>query len=352
VAGRPDIALVSLGTTMGLRLADEALASQLRAAGATCEVLPVAIGAAGALRRSMALTDVVEGLAARRAAAGAQAGAVIYSSVTAALLQPARERTAVRFDGIAAANRPGPGGAWQRRRERTVLAGADLLLPWSDPADDAARELLGEAAPASVVLPPPVSAAARAASGAPEVLAYAANPDKRRLDLLCAAWAAARPAAGTRLGIGGLDREEGLRWLAKLGGAEPEGVEWLGSVDHERWLGLIAGARAFLNASRHEDWGLAQMEALAAGTPLVTVEAPGANAALPLARELEPRLVAGDASAGPLGAALRVALDLDSSERERYRERAAGALAPYREEALAERVEREVLPLLLEPSSS
>jgi glycosyltransferase involved in cell wall biosynthesis len=351
VAGRPDIALVSLGTTMGLRRADEAFASQVRAAGASCEVLPVPIGRSGTLRRSMALTDLVEGLAARRAAGGVEAGAVVYSSVTAGLLQPARDRVAVRFDGIAVLNRPGAGGAWQRRREKAVLSRADLLLPWSEPAADAASAALGAATPPVVVLPPPVPAAARPADDAPDVLAYAANPDKRRLELLCDAWRAAA-VPGARLGIGGLDRAEGLRWLRKLGGSEPEGVEWLGALAHERWLALMAGARAFLNASRHEDWGLAQMEALAAGTPLVTVAAPGANAALPLARELDGRLVAGEATGPALGDALRTALDMEDPELERYRSASTAMLEPYREEALAARVEREVLPLLLEPSSS
>jgi glycosyltransferase involved in cell wall biosynthesis len=349
VAGRPDIALVSLGTTMGLRSADEAFASQVRAAGASCELLTVSIGRSGALRRSMALTDLVEGLAARRTARGADAGAVVYSTVTAALLQPARARTAVRFDGIAALNRPGAGGAWQRRRERSVLARAGLLLPWSEPAGDAARAVLAAATPPSVVLPPPVRVAGSPAGDAPDVLAYAANPDKRRLELLCDAWRAAG-VPGARLGIGGLDRSEGLRWLAKLGGSEPGGVEWLGVLGHERWLALMAGARAFLNASRHEDWGLAQMEALAAGTPLVTVAAPGANVALPLARELDARLVAGEATAAALGAALRAAIDMSADERERYRSASTALLEPYRDEALAERVEREVLPLLLDPS--
>ena len=111
VAGRPDIALVSLRTTIGWQRADDAFAEHVRAAGATCEVRPIAIGASGRLRRSMALTDLVEALAARRAARGVDARAIVYSSVTAALLQPPRSPSAVRFDAIAALNRPGTGGA-------------------------------------------------------------------------------------------------------------------------------------------------------------------------------------------------------------------------------------------------
>src|SRR5690349_3924365 len=141
VAGTVDIAIVSLGTTLGWRRADEALAEHVEATGASCELRPMQLGAARQLQRSMALTDVVQGLATRRAARGIDARAVIYSSVTAALLQPLRRPYAVRFDAIAALNRPGVGGAWQRRRERTVLGRADLLLPWSEAAAAAAARV-------------------------------------------------------------------------------------------------------------------------------------------------------------------------------------------------------------------
>ena len=335
---------------MGLRRADAAFAEQVRAAGATCELLPVRLGRSAGLRRTMALTDVVEGLGARRAARGAQAGAYVYSSVTAALLQPPRSPAAVRFDGIAAVNRPGPGGAWQRRRERAVLRSADLLLPWSEPAAEAARGAAGADAAPVVVLPPPVSRTAAAVRGRFAVVAYAANPDKRGLDLLLRAWGEAGPPGG-QMGVGGLDRSEGERWMHKLGVDEPPGVEWLGSLQPERWLALVAGARAFLNASRFEDWGLAQMEALAAGVPLVTVPTPGANAALPLARELAPELVAAERSTEALGRALRAGLALDGAARAEYARAAGRLLEPYREEELRRRVAEEVLPRLLSTSS-
>src|SRR5215211_3810422 len=90
-AGRmPDVAIVSLGTTIGLRHADDALAELVREAGARCVVLPVGPERYGRLRRGMLLTDAVEAYAARRTAARVRARAVIYSSVTAALLQPPR----------------------------------------------------------------------------------------------------------------------------------------------------------------------------------------------------------------------------------------------------------------------
>lgn len=358
--GTADIALVSLGTTMGLRESDAAFARLVREAGASCEVLPVSFGAAGQLRRrSMALIDVVEALAARRAAGRAtgRARAIVYSSVTAALLAPPPGMpTAIRFDGIAAQNRPGPGGAWQRRRERAVLGAATLLLPLSEPVAEAAAVAAKPAAPPMVLFPPPLARTPRTAQSF-AAAAYAANPDKRGLDLLCDAWRGARSTGSgdgdeaRTLAIGGIDREDGRRWLARRGVEEPPGVEWLGRLDRDRWLAVVASAGVFVSAARFEDWGLAQMEALAAGAPLVTTAAPGANAALPLARELSPELVAAEPTAPALATALRAGLALDGEQRAAYATRAAALLEPYSESALRRRMTEEILPRLLSSSA-
>lgn len=350
MADRVDIAIVSLATTMGWRRADAALAEQIAAGGATCRVVPVTMGPAGGLRRTMAATDVVEALAARRAAARVEARATIFSSVTAALLQSPAGPHAVRFDTTAALSRPGAGGAWQRRRERRVLGRADLLLPWSRAAAEAAAQAVGASPPQTVVLPPPVDGPAAPAPDAPDAVAYAANPDKRGLDLLCQAWQSARPE-GARLVVGGIDGPAAMAWLGRRGLAEPEGVEWAGAVERERWLSLVAGARVFVSAARYEDWGLAQMEALAAGTPLVTVQTPGPNVALPLARQLAPALVARAPEAAALAAALRAGLALDDAARGAYAEQSERLLAPYREESARATVAAEVVPALLRSSS-
>jgi glycosyltransferase involved in cell wall biosynthesis len=379
-----DIAIVSLGTTMGWRRGDEALAAHVEAAGATVELRPMRLGAAERqMQRTMATTDLVQALAARRAAVGVDARAVVYSSITAALLQPVRRPHAVRFDTIAALSRPGVGGAWQRRRERAVLARADLLLPWSEAAAAAARvaagaapsaagggmrnatdagaaaggaEVVGtEAADASkaagvgpdvVVLPCVVDVADAVAPDSPDATAYAANPEKRGLDVLCAAWAAGAPE-GARLVVGGIDRPDALRWLGRQGVAEPAGVEFAGAVPRQRWTALVAGSRVYVSAARYEDWGVAQMEALAAGVPLVSVPTPGPNAALPIARELAPELVAGGLDADALAAALRTGLALGDGDRARYAAAARRALEPYSDAALRTVVAERVLPALL-----
>ena len=70
-----------------------------------------------------------------------------------------------------------------------------------------------------------------------------------------------------------------------------------------------------MTAPRREDYGIAQLEALADGCVLVTTPAPGPYAALPLARELD----SAARRAATLHAAIRAALDDPAP---RYAERA------------------------------
>ena len=128
-----DVLLVSLGSTAGLRAADDALAGALRRAGAQVAVARVARTREV---RTFALTDLAWALPARAAARAAihdaAPRAIVYSSSTAALLWP--EPGAIRFDAPAAGNRPGRHGIWQRPLERRRFAEATLLLPWSEGA--------------------------------------------------------------------------------------------------------------------------------------------------------------------------------------------------------------------------
>ena len=335
-----DIALVSLGTTPGLRRSDEAFSGLVRRAGATCEIVPVRIGASGRLRRHAAVTDLVEALAARRSARGVEARAVVYSTITAALLQPPGDTPyGIRFDATAALNRPGLAGAWQRRAERDVLARARLLMPVSLGAAEAVAHLDQP----RVRVPIPIEPVAGAAERDIDAVAYASYPRKRGLEVLCAAWAEAAPS-GARLVIGGADRVKGLAWLRRHRITEPEGVEWAGEMPRTEWLERVGRARLYLNASRWEDFGIAPMEALSAGTPLVTVPTPGSFEALPIAQLLDPRLVATDGSQGALAVAIRAGFSLSAEERDDYAGRAAVLLEPYREDAIARVVADEVLP--------
>jgi glycosyltransferase involved in cell wall biosynthesis len=276
--------------------------------------------------RTFALTDLVQARAARRAAqrgiARHEPRAIVYCSITAALLWP--RRGAISLDSLAAENRPGRHGVWQRPVERRRLAQAPLLLPWSEHALDPARR---RQAPAIVV---PVPIEGSAATGGPRDIAavtYAADPQKRRLALVLDAWRRARRAQETLLVAGTDDIPR------------QEGVEPAGTLAPPEFRRLLARARAFVAAPRREDYGIAALEALAHGCLLVTTPSPGPYPALGIARQLDPRLVADD-----IAPALRVALDDPLSG---YAERAAELLAPYRREAVDRRVAEELLPRLL-----
>ncbi len=318
---RADVLLVSLGGTAGLRQADAELAGALRRAGAT-----VAEARARRVRewRTFALIELAWAVSARRAAATAIAAhgprAVLYSSTTAALLAPAPG--AIRFDAPAAGNRPGRHGVWQRPVERRRLAAAPLLVPWSEGGLAEAPRPRGPA----LVVPVPVQASGR--PDGPRDLAavtYGANPEKKGLDRVLTAWRAARRADETLV-------------VAGLAGRDESGVRYAGMLPRAEYRALLRRARTFVCAPRREDYGIAQLEALADGCALVTTPSPGPYAALPVARALDPRLVGDD-----LARAVRAALDEPSAG---YGERAAAALAPWRPEAVDRVVAEELLPQL------
>jgi hypothetical protein len=322
-----EVLLVSLGTTAGLRASDEALAEMLGAAGAH-----VLVARTPPVRsvRTLALTDLVQARAAARAARMALArstpDAVIYSTVTAALLAP--QPGAIRLDTTAAENRPGRHGLWQRPLEARRLAGASLLIPTDERSLDPYPELRLR----SLVVPIPVEP-----SGPPTppeqrdiaAITYAADPKKKDLERVLAAWAQAR-REGERLLVCGIEPE-------RLGGL-PEGVEAPGLLDRDEYRALLRRSRLFVTAPRQEDHGIAQLEALADGCLLVTTQAPGPYPALGIAQGLDPRLVGDD-----LAGAIRTALDDPPAG---YAGRAAGELAPHRREAVQRVVSEELLARL------
>lgn len=332
-AGAPQVLVVSLGATAGLRAADEQFADALRRGGAEVRV---AVAQPPRELRTFALTDLSWALAARAAArsalAHAPASIVVYSSVTAALCWV--RRGAIRFDAPARGNRPGRHGLWQRPLERRRLREATVLIPWSAGA-------LDEAGPAAARAQAVVVPVAVASSGPPAqrrdvaALSYVANPHKKGTDRVLAAWRQAR-RPGEELVLAGADLD-----------VREEGVRVAGRVAPDQYRALLRRARVFVCAPRREDYGIAQLEALADGCRLVTTAAPGPYAALELARTLDPQLVAADgardATSADLARALRRALDAEPGD---YAERATALLAPFSPAAVDERVAGELLPRL------
>ncbi|CAA9476711.1 MAG: hypothetical protein AVDCRST_MAG38-1725 [uncultured Solirubrobacteraceae bacterium] len=330
---RADVLLVSLGSTGGLRAADDDLAGALRRAGAA-----VAVVRAGRPRevRTFALTDLAWARAAREATRHALARtdprAVLYSTTTAAALAPVPG--AIRFDAPASGNRPGRHGVWQRPLERRRLREASLLVPWSE---GALRECPEAHAPA-VVVPVPISASAgRQPPRDITAITYGANPRKKGLDLVLAAWTTAR-APGERLLVAGLDADQAAQQLGPAAAATP-GVSFAGRVAGPEFRGLLRRSRVFITGVRREDYGIAQLEALSDGCLLVTAAGAGPYAALPIAERLDARLVGDD-----LAGALRSALD---DPRPGYADEAAEALEPWRPGAVDRRVAEDLLPRLV-----
>jgi glycosyltransferase involved in cell wall biosynthesis len=315
---RVDVLIVSLGGTAGLREADAELAASLRRAGARVEVARVA-----RVRelRTFAAIEFAWAVNARRATLRAVDAfaprAVIYSTTTAALLGPVPG--AIRFDAPAAGNRRGRHGIWQRPVERRRFRDASLLVPWSEGGLAEAPAPHADA----VVVPMPV-----APSGAPgerdvAAITYGANPEKKGLDRVLAAWRRER-------------RDETLI-VAGVTGADEPGVRFAGMLSRSEYRALVRRSRIFVTAPRREDYGIAQLEALADGCMLVTTPSPGPYAALPVARALDPRLVSPEL-------AIRTALDDPVRD---YAERAAAALEPWSPAEVDRVVAENLLPRLI-----
>src|SRR4051812_22482213 len=180
---RVDVLIVSLGGTAGLREADAELAASLRRAGARVEVA----GVAGVRElRTYAAIEFAWAVNARRTTLRAVEAfaprAVIYSTTTAALLGPVPG--AIRFDAPAAGNRAGRHGVWQRPVERRRFREASLLVPWSAGGLAEAPSPHADA----VIVPMPISPSGAAETRDIAAITYGANPEKKGLDLVLAAW--------------------------------------------------------------------------------------------------------------------------------------------------------------------
>jgi len=315
-----DVLVVGLGSTTGLRRAEDALAGSLERAGAS---VAVARAAPQEDVRTLAYTDWRWARAARTAARAAlretAPRAVLYYTTTAALLWP--RPGAIRYDALAADNRPGRHGPWQRPLERRRLQQAHVVVPSS--AD--------VRFPTGIVVPPAVDPSGPALPRSIAAVTYAANPEKKGLDRVLAAWARAR-RDGEDLVVAGID------------GEDAEGVRYAGALPADAYRALLRRSRVFVCAPRREDFGIAQLEALADGCLLVSAFAPGPYVAFPLARALDPRLAVRDAAGLP--AAIRAALDDPAPD---YAGRAARLVAPYATPAVDAVVADALLPALLAP---
>jgi glycosyltransferase involved in cell wall biosynthesis len=353
-----DLLIVASGTTIGLRRADNVLRGALEELGISYVMaIPAFRVANRLLHRDMLVIDLAQAaelrLATSRALRRWRPRAVIFATTHAALLQPDRvwrRRCAIRFDSPAALTRPGRRFALEHLLERINFRLASVLTPSGVRVADALRPYL-PAGTRVVSLPIPIEDApnpplGRSADGQRAVLVYAGSPARKGLDLAVAAWSVAR-RPGWRLVIAGIDSASGQAYLRSQNLEVPTDVTWLGALDPVEYRQHSAGADVFLAASRYEAFGLAQLEALADGSMLVTVPSKGPYEALQLARELDVRTVAPAIEARALARALDYALTRSDEERSRYSEGARVLVEPYREATLAARLRDDVLPILL-----
>jgi glycosyltransferase involved in cell wall biosynthesis len=346
---RPDVLLVSLGTTLGWRVADRMLLSQIERAGSTTQAVAVGRGANDALRRGYPVNDLVEMYAARRAVRTAverfEPRAVIVSSTTASMLLPRLPMPyGVRFDSPARLNRPGTRNALLRSLERRAMSRARVTIPFSTAGADA----LPDGAARAVVVSPPIDPSSDEPShqGDRTAVAYVPDPKAKGLDVLARGWSEAA-IDGARLDVYGLDPDWARSHLRRTKVPKPDSLALPGMVDARDFRAALRRAHVFIHGARWEDWGQAPLEALADGVLLATVPAGGPYEGLRLARRLDPALVANRIDGSALAPAIRAAFEMPEERVTDYRERATDLLRPYRSDSVQETVERELLPALL-----
>ena len=212
---RTDVLLVSLGGTAGLRAADDALAGALRRAGASVAVARVAPTRE---LRTFALTDLAWALPARRAAAraairDARPRAIVYSThhrgaaVAGAAARSASTRRRRATAPAATGSGSGRSSAAGSRRRRCCCRGARARSP-RRPPPRAGR---------SSCRCPSARLGPRRGERDLAAITYGANPHKKGLDRVLAAWRAARRPGETLVvaGLAGSD-EDGVRFAGML----------------------------------------------------------------------------------------------------------------------------------------
>ena len=125
----------------------------------------------------------------------------------------------------------------------------------------------------SYIVPPPWRGgrpAPRTTAGGETVLFLSRIHPKKGLDVLLRAWPAVRerrPAA--RLVVAGTGEPGYVAEMDKLSGGEARGVHFTGFVAGEAKAACLASADVFVLPSHHENFGIAVLEAVAAGLPVV-----------------------------------------------------------------------------------
>lgn len=169
-------------------------------------------------------------------------------------------------------------------------------------------------------------------AGTPLVITVGRLAREKRFDILMAAFAeASRGGMARLLVVGGGPQEAELRQLAAHLGIGAR-VAFTGPLEHDRVLDCYAASDIFAFASPTETQGLVVVEALAAGLPVVAIDAGGV---VEVVRHGETGLLT-TLDRHALGAAIRRMLD-DEALRRRYAEAGRRAARAY---AIGEIIQR------------
>lgn len=163
------------------------------------------------------------------------------------------------------------------RAERRLLERADRVVACSPAQAERVRAVAGrpvEVVPNGVRLPPPVAPASL--PGSPSIVCVGGLSLSKGGDLVIDALAQARrELAGAELTfVGGGPDEQRLRAAARRHRVE-RAVHFAGHVPEERKWAALRGADIAVLFSRVEPFGIAALEALAVGTPLVAARTGG-----------------------------------------------------------------------------
>jgi hypothetical protein len=345
-----DILHVCAGTTGGWKAIDDAMNLALDELGVSVKRIAMPRRGIGLVRRSgHPLNDLYEAgamaTATSRALQEVSPSAIIYSSSHAALLQPRRRlREAVWVDGPIALMSPGARAAPVRALERMRQHRLDVVLAMSLQHPDLLAEPLRPRA--TVVLHMPVD------PSDPDVPAqdipppygamYAGVPGKKGLDIAIDAWEMAAPQMP--LVVTGITVAEAESYLGRR---PPKDIVFTGRIPRAKHRAIVRQASVYVSASRREEYGTAQLEAMTDRIPLAAVPSLGAVEPVAVARRLTPDLVAGDISAQALASSIRRALSMDEEERAEYGRAAGAIMGEYSFGAFKQRLRDDVLPLLL-----
>lgn len=338
-----DLLHVSTGTTGGWRLIDEALRQALAELGVRVERVAIRRPRGGLVHRAGSpINDIAQSVAlvaaAQRGVRRLSARAIIYSSSHAALLQPPRSLPqAVWVDGSIRHMRPEVRNLPLRALERVRQHRLDLVLAMSLQQP----ELLAAPLRPRAVLPlhmpvdPSSGESHWPAIRPPFGIMYAGSPGKKGLDIAVEAWRLAAP--DMLLVVTGISHDRAASYLDNRLGSK---VLFTGPVPRRTHRALVRQATVYVSASRREEYGTAQLEALADGVPLAAVPSAGLAEPVAVACRLSPGLVGDRISARSLASSIQAAVLMTSAQRDGYRAQAQDLMRGYSSEEFRRRLAR------------